>query len=73
VKPSADRQSIYSAIGQLLLYSIDLNPRPKLFFVAPANLSASLQATLHQIGIEVLGYEWKDEEPVFVRLEEWKF
>ena len=42
-------------------------------FVAPANLSASLQATLHQIGIEVLGYEWKDEEPVFVRLEEWKF
>jgi len=73
VKPSTDRQSIYSAVGQLLLHSVDLNPRPKLFFVAPAAISASLRATLQLISIEVLGFEWEDGEPIFPGLESWKF
>jgi len=73
VKPSTDRQSIYSAVGQLLLHSVELNPRPQLIFVAPAGISAALRAALQQVGIEVLEFEWEDGEPVFPGLESWKF
>lgn len=73
VKPSTDRQSIYSAVGQLLLHSVDLNPRPQLIFVAPADISDSLRAALKQIGIEVLEFVWEDGEPAFPGLERWKF
>jgi hypothetical protein len=58
VKPSTDRQSIYSAVGQLFLHSADSTPRPRLFFVAPDGLSDTLRSTLRHIGIELLGFRW---------------
>jgi hypothetical protein len=73
VKPSTDRLSVYMAVGQLFLHSADLNPRPRLIFIAPAGMGGSLRATLRQIGIEVLGFEWEEGEPIFPGLESWKF
>jgi hypothetical protein len=73
VKPSKDRQSIYLAVGQLLLHSADFTPRPRPVFVAPADLSSAVRARLHQIGIEVLEFRWKNDTPVFPDLESWKF
>jgi hypothetical protein len=73
VKPSTDRQSIYSAVGQLLLHSADLTPRPRLFFVAPDDLSDPLRTTLRRIGIEVLGFRWESDDLIFPDLGRWKF
>jgi len=58
VKPSADRQSIYSAVGQLLLHSANVNPRSRLILVTPDGISPNLQSALRRIGIETLGFKW---------------
>jgi hypothetical protein len=73
VKPSTDRQSIYSAVGQLLLHSAELTPRPQLFFVAPDDLSDTLRTTLRRIDIELLGFRWESDDLIFPDLGRWKF
>lgn len=73
VKPSTDRQSIYSAVGQLLLNSVRFAPRPRLILVAPADIRDSLRTALPKIGIEFLGFEWEDGEPAFPGLKSGNF
>jgi hypothetical protein len=73
VKPSTDRQSIYSAVGQLFVHSAELTPRPQLFFVAPVDLSDALRTTLRRIGIDLLGFRWESDDLIFPDFGRWKF
>lgn len=65
VKPSLDRQSVYSAIGQLIVHSSDLVPRPKLYFVAPEGLGEGLVKAFRGVGISVLELQWEGDTPTF--------
>lgn len=73
VKPDTSTTSIYTAVGQLLLYSVVLNPRPRLVFVAPEALSTAIRKQLKKIGIDVLGLQWVGDEPDFPSLGTWHF
>ena len=70
-KTDTSRQSIYTAIGQLFLNNISLNPRPELILVTPDGLSNNLQKRIKQLDIDILEYTWDDKDnPRFVNLGE---
>lgn len=73
VKPDTSTTSIYTAVGQLLIYSVVQTSKPKLVFVAPEELSVQARIKLEKIGIDVLGYRWLDGEPDFPGLAERQF
>jgi hypothetical protein len=73
VKPDTSTTSIYTAVGQLLIYSVVQTTQPKLVFVAPEELSVQTRNKLKKIGIDVLGYRWVDGEPDFPGLADWQF
>ena len=49
VKPSTDRQGIYSAVGQLLLHSAELTPQPQLFSWLPIRTERGMGAIRRRI------------------------
>ncbi len=65
IKTDSDTQSLYTAVGQLLLNNLHLPHKPKLFLVLPSRISATADLVLRELGIECLVYGWKDERPVF--------
>lgn len=65
VKPSLDPQSVYTAVGQLIVHSADLKPRPKLYFVAPEGLGEGLRRALSSVKINVLELRWEGDTPTF--------
>lgn len=68
-KTSIDSQSIYTAIGQLFLNSIDSQTK-NLFLVVPKGLTINDKTKMKKIGISVLEYSWKkNKEPIFI---DWK-
>lgn len=70
IKTSLSRQSVYTAIGQLLLNTVSLNNKPFLYFVCPNSLSEDLMNDLGKINIRVIKYDWINDEPVFINLNE---
>lgn len=64
-KTSIDSQSIYTAIGQLLLNSIDSQTK-NLFLVVPKGLTINDKTKMKKIGISVLEYSWNSKEPIFI-------
>jgi hypothetical protein len=73
VKPDTSTTSIYTAIGQLLIYSVVETSQSKLVFVAPEELSLQTRNKLKKIGIDVLGFRWVHGEPDFPGLADWQF
>lgn len=69
IKTSSSTQSLYSAVGQLLLYSIPIGLEVKLIAVLPDKLSKPVTKKFHSLGIEILYYEWSNEEPTFINLD----
>lgn len=65
VKTSSSTQCLYSAIGQLLLYSVPINNPVKLVAVLPEKLSKPVVRRFAELGIELLYYTWKDKNPNF--------
>ena len=63
IKPDVKKSSIYSAIGQLFIYSIDT--KAKQFIVLPERLDEKIENKLFNHGIEIIVYDWIDNEPVF--------
>ncbi len=68
VKTSLSWQTVYTATGQLLINSLTLNPRPKMFFVCPVDINKNLVDDLNKIGIAVINYHWQNKEPRFTNL-----
>jgi hypothetical protein len=66
VKTSSDRQSVYSAIGQLIMYS-PVAQQPKQVLVLPNDLDPKLRVGIEKRGFTVVRYEWKKGEATFPR------
>ena len=73
VKPDVARASIYSAIGQLFLHSLDIEPVPARFLVIPRLDSVSFPEKLRALGIEIITFEWVADQPVFSRIRNRRF
>lgn len=71
IKSNSSTQSIYSAVGQLLVYSIPMNDSVKLIAVLPNRLKARVKERLNSLGIEILYYSWENDEPKFSELEQY--
>jgi hypothetical protein len=69
LKTSSATQSLYSAVGQLLIYSIPIKNKVKLIIVLPKKLKPIVEIRLEVYGIKPLYYKWKDGEPVFNKLD----
>lgn len=64
VKTDVTRQSIYAAVGQLLLNGGVANHAPRMILVVPGRPNPKTRAVLGSIGIDVLAYTWRNHEPV---------
>ena len=70
VKTSMTSQTIYTAIGQLLVNNARLTPLPKLVYVIPEKPNNNLLETFGKLKINTLVYEWKKNVPVFKNIDE---
>lgn len=68
IKTSSSTQNLYSAVGQLIIYSIPINNDVKLVIVIPEQLNKTVTKRLLQLGIHILYYEWTNENPEFIGL-----
>lgn len=68
IKTSSSTQDLYAAVGQLLIYSIPIKTPVDLILVIPDKLSKPVKTRLDELGIQILYYQWKNEEPVFENL-----
>ena len=68
VKTSSSTQCIYSAVGQLLIYSIPILNPVKLVAVLPTKLSKTVEDKFRSLTIVLMYYEWEGDKPVFKNL-----
>lgn len=68
IKTGLSYQTVYTAIGQLMLHSLPLTRVPKRYFVAPSDIKAALVNDLKELGINVITYRWENQSPVFDNL-----
>lgn len=66
IKSKPDRQSLYTAIGQLMMYGII--DKPKCFFVFPDKINAELIADLKKLNIETIRFKEKNKKITFLDL-----
>lgn len=59
VKSSLSRQSLYTAIGQLMLHSLEFNS--KMFFVVDKDVNKDLVTDLKKIDIKCVFFKWKTD------------
>ncbi|WAC39350.1 hypothetical protein [Pedobacter sp. SL55] len=69
IKTSSATQCLYSAIGQLLIYSIPIKNSVKLVAVLPTKLNKLVAKRFSDIGIEILYYKWNNEKVEFIDLD----
>jgi len=69
VKTSCDTQSVYTAVGQLMLHGAVQRNAPQRVLVVPAAPEGPTARTLRRISVEVLVYEWQGPKPTFPDLE----
>jgi hypothetical protein len=65
IKTSCSTQNLYSAVGQLIIYSIPIKNEVKLIIVIPKKLNGTVIKRLSKLGIQILYYEWVNETPEF--------
>lgn len=66
IKSKPDRQSLYTAIGQLMMYGI--SDKPKCFFVFPDKINAELISDLKKLNIETIRFREKGKKIIFLDL-----
>ena len=71
IKTNVSTQCLYSAVGQLLIYTIPIKEKHKLVAVFPNKLKLDVEKQFKNLGIEILYYEWNDGEPVFPKLKQY--
>ena len=70
IKTSCATQNLYSAVGQLIIYSIPIKNEVELFVVLPDKLNKTVAKRLLQLGIKPLYYNWNNDLPEFIGLNE---
>jgi hypothetical protein len=68
IKTTSSTQSLYSAVGQLLLYSIPIENEVRLIAVLPEKVSKKVEQKFKKLNIEILYYEWNKEKIIFKNL-----
>lgn len=69
IKTDISNQNLYSGIGQLILYSVPLNGKVRLKLVIPNKVNEMLMKKLSAIGIDIIYYDWIENEPKFQELD----
>ena len=69
IKTSSSTQDLYSAVGQLLIYSIPIKGAVDLFLVLPDKLSKPVAKRLDELGLQIIYYTWDNNEPTFLNLD----
>jgi hypothetical protein len=69
IKRSSSTHSLYSAVGQLIIYSIPIKNAVDLILVLPDKLNKTVEKRLNELGMQALYYDWNNGEPVFNNLE----
>lgn len=70
IKTSCTTQDIYSAIGQVIIYSIPISNIIKLVIVLPEKLNTLVENKLLKLGIDILYYHWYDNKVKFKNLKD---
>jgi len=70
IKTSSATQNLYTAVGQLVIYSIPIKNDVNLVIVIPDKLNDTVAKRLLQLGIIPLYFNWIDGLPVFIELDE---
>lgn len=65
IKTSSSTQNLYSALGQLLLYSIPIRNPVQLIAVLPDRLATSVENRFTELGIIILYYKMENGVPRF--------
>ena len=66
VKSSADLQSVYTALGQLIFHSGGDSAIRKVLVLPKSELSESLNNKMSVLGVEILGYRIMNDKVIFV-------
>ncbi|MCH8903148.1 MAG: hypothetical protein IIA45_04465 [Bacteroidetes bacterium] len=69
VKTAISSQSIFTAVGQLLVNNARISPKPKLIYVVPKELNNNLRKTLAKLDIIPLIYDWSNSKATFKNIE----
>jgi len=69
IKASSSTQNLYSAIGQLLIYSIPIRNPVKLIAVLPDQISEPVAKRFTELGISILYYRIESGVPRFIDLD----
>lgn len=67
-KTSSSTQNLYTAVGQLIIYSIPITNPVQLILVLPDKLKKEVEKRLNELDLKVLYYKWTNEEIVFINL-----
>lgn len=68
IKTSSSTQDLYSAVGQLLIYSIPIKTKVNLCLVLPEKLNKTVENKLEELGLKIIYYNWQKNLPVFKNL-----
>lgn len=68
IKTSSSTQSLFAALGQLLLYSIAIPNAVSLIAVLPDRLAKNVAAKFRSLGVQIVYYQWQLHRPVFPTL-----
>lgn len=69
IKRSSSPQALYSAVGQLIIYSIPIRNAVDLILVLPEKLNKTVEKRLHELGMSILYYDWNNSEPIYKNLD----
>lgn len=65
IKTNCSTQSIYTAVGQLMLHSRKIGTQIKKVFIAPNEIGFDVIMDLERLGITTIKYGWKSKKPIF--------
>ena len=68
VKTDQTTTSLYQAVGQVMLHSALRSSDPQRILVLPGEASAETSKRMKELGIQILRYDWKGNQPIFRRL-----
>lgn len=68
IKTTSSTQDLYKAVGQLLIYSIPIKTPVDLILVVPDKLNKTVENRLDELGLKILYYSWRNDEPKFNNL-----
>jgi hypothetical protein len=68
IKTSCSTQDIYTAIGQIIVYSMPIKNKLNLVIVLPEQLNSLVEQKLSKLGIKILYYNWDNKNIKFSNL-----